>query len=185
MATLVENAIRIKQTFDDIHDAIVEQGVTPSGGVDTYAEAIDNIARYIEPSNVDLIYVAWGGYNTSTAHTTSINMGAGESYSNYISLPSSGVWTCNKTGNYLFVFANGVHTSGIGADLAVTITFYIGNTVARTIVLSGGSGSHCDYSVIPLSAANTFRIACTYNKAVSSCRVSGFFRAYYIGVTSL
>lgn len=43
MATLVENAIRIKQTFDDIYDAIAEQGVTPSGGVDTYAEAIDQI----------------------------------------------------------------------------------------------------------------------------------------------
>ena len=28
-------------TFDDIYDAIVDRGVTPTGGVDTFAEAVD------------------------------------------------------------------------------------------------------------------------------------------------
>lgn len=64
MATLVENAVRIKQTFDDIYDAIVEKGVTPAGGVDTYAEAIDEILVEGEPLN-RILYC-----NSNTAYTS-------------------------------------------------------------------------------------------------------------------
>ena len=52
MATLVENATRIKQTFDDIKDAIIEKGQTPTGEVDTYADAIASIEGGFSPSSI-------------------------------------------------------------------------------------------------------------------------------------
>lgn len=44
MATLVENATRIYDAAADIYQAIVEKGVTPSGKIETFADAIAQIS---------------------------------------------------------------------------------------------------------------------------------------------
>lgn len=71
MATLIENAVRITKTFDDICKAIIEKGVTPSGGVDTYADAIDNIDGGGTLAKVDTF--SWPMFNS--ALTTSVDIG--------------------------------------------------------------------------------------------------------------
>lgn len=72
MATLVENAIRIKQTFDDIYDAIIEKGVTPSGGVDTYPDAIDAIDTSEGRPLTNILYCNADSAYTSKTSATSI-----------------------------------------------------------------------------------------------------------------
>lgn len=43
MATLIENANRIKNATDDIRAWMIEQGATPSGNIETFRSALDGI----------------------------------------------------------------------------------------------------------------------------------------------
>lgn len=56
MATLVENARRISSACSAIKDAIIRKGVTPTGNVESYADAIDAIvgenAKYFSVTNL-------------------------------------------------------------------------------------------------------------------------------------
>ena len=110
MATLVENAIRIKQTFDDICDAIVEQGVTPTGGVDTYADAINNIdiSSVVRPEQVVIgVSQAYGTANASFNSTTEFLIG----FSYNI---SSGYFSYNTTTKALTCLKDGICVGELG-----------------------------------------------------------------------
>lgn len=76
MATLVENAIRIKETFNDILTAIKSKGATPSdeNDVSTYASAIDTIpAGTSGPLTTRRSYYAYfQQQSTSTALTKNL-----------------------------------------------------------------------------------------------------------------
>ena len=126
MATLVENAIRIKQTFDDMYDAIVAQGQTPTGGVDTYAASIDKIGE-IKLKTVG--NTSWyGGGIMTTSSGSGILYSPAEFYSNPTSDPASSLAsdgksiTMLKSGVYIISIA--VFNESTNSSYSVNLSLY-------------------------------------------------------------
>ena len=148
MATLVENAIRIKQTFDDIYDAIVEKGVTPSGGVDTYSSAIDEIdtSSIITPSQVIVgVSQAYGTANNVSFNSSTdflINFSYTISSASYFSYNStSKELTCAKSG--VCIGELGVYkSSSTGMDTAQRYVLICKNGVEVLRVLTPTNASN-------------------------------------------
>ena len=182
MATLVGNAIRIKQTFDDIHDDIVEQGVTPTGGIDTYADAIDEIPIYIDPNRTYYSFAASCGAYSNNTSTTAADLTGGSVVSTYFSVSSNNQRTCKKDGLYLFYLENGTHTYGVSSSLDITLRLYIDNRVYYTAVLSGETGNHIDYVLVPLTIGQNFKATYQSNRSLSPCNISASVRAYYVRI---
>ena len=181
MATLVENAIRIKQTFDDIHDAIVEQGVTPSGGVDTYANAISEIPLTIPASLAVFNYAALGNITSSGVSTNLLYIKSGSTTATaYFTAPSYGEWTCKRTGFYLICYGYGIHTNTTSGS-AVTMKLYVNNSVVSSSEFAGDKGPHVAIANIPIQVNQKLKCSYQGKKNASGYYVSYIFRAYYIG----
>ena len=180
MATLVQNAVRIKQTFDDIYDAIVEKGVTPSGGVDTYPDAIDAIKLGIPPELATFTSGAIGELRSGGTSTNLLYIGSGSSTSTYFIGPSSNKWTCQKSGYYVICAGYGIHTNTTSGS-AMTMRIYRNNSVVYTFEFNGAKGSHINSTIIPFQAGQTLQCSYQAQKKVSSCYISIRFMAYYIG----
>lgn len=66
MATLTENVARVTSALDDIKNAIIDKGVTPSGKCETFAQAIAEIPTGVKAAS--------GEFTTSATGAT-INLG--------------------------------------------------------------------------------------------------------------
>ena len=154
MATLVENAIRIKQIFDDIKDAINEKGQT-TGNIETYPDAItaisggkidiDTISAIISAFNgggrVQLTSSAWVNVTPSPAPTTDTQ---------YFTYNGSGEFTCNKTGLYFLTCSVSLYTK---PNVSVVYAHYIRlyNVTQKVEYGNEGSGGTTDVSVMESS----------------------------------
>lgn len=61
MATLTENVARVTSALDDIKNAIIDKGVTPTGKCETFADAIASI-----PSGRKVVVDTFVGVNGTT-----------------------------------------------------------------------------------------------------------------------
>lgn len=112
MANLVENAIRIKNAFDDIKEAIVNKGgQIQSDSIEDYPDAIDGIDNYIRALSAQYNEgILWYGGNSYVTSSSSLVQFVPSMYTNIggqigiRSLDNKSV-TIQKAGIYLVLSA--------------------------------------------------------------------------------
>lgn len=178
MATLVENAIRIKQTFDDICDAIIEKGASPSGGVDTYAEAISEIPAQVTvtPENCPfkLVFSSFAQTNSSQVNFNSTEV----LDENYFVVSDSVHWRCVKKGRYLIFLSVGAHAASLPSSYTAKTQFYLNNRFITSASITTSGGKYV-YTISDLSVADT--LLGNVSTSATGYSVSGRICIYYWG----
>lgn len=175
MATLVENAVRIKQTFDDIHDAIIEQGVTPVGGVETYADAIDSIAGIITPPNVPSVpyaLIASDGFALVSTTLSQLNPILVSQTEGLLEKSSSGVFTVKKSGRYFTKMCWMNRGTGTGSNMSslvqISWTHRSQSDASPAVLAPGGTSIFNDTErIIEFDKNETFIVRGKGNSSIS------------------
>lgn len=182
MATLVENAVRIKQTFDDIYDAIVEKGVTPSGGVDTYPDAINNIPQQAivspETCPFKLVFSSFVYSNTFSVNFID-NIILDENY--FVKTEEYNYkWKCVKAGRYYVFLTIGVHSSTLPSGFTAKTQYYYNDSFVTSANMTSVGVSY-GYTITDMIVDSTILGNIYCNK--KSYEISGKMEIYYWGET--
>ena len=152
MASLVENAIRLKNAFDAIRNAIINKGQTPSSdSIATYATAISNIDNYVKALSLSnkgsaLWYGGWqycaksaitqykpknftasSGIATRSSDELTVTIAVSGLYILFGSFSDQGYSTSSTTGNSasMIVYKNGVQTYGSSTGTYDALRYYV------------------------------------------------------------
>lgn len=113
MATLTENANRIKNGAADIKDWILAQGVTPTGNIETFRAALDSI-------EINKVKVG-----TFTSSVTDVEVKCGFQPKSIIAFsgyeagafPSAAYYNINGSQKYVGARATSIGAGAVGLDL--------------------------------------------------------------------
>lgn len=146
MATLQENAIRITNAFNNIKEAILRKGQTPSGDVTTYADAISKI----QSGGAGDGTIEWAYCTTTATSSTKVELQSLYHVSDKFELSSDKKsLVCKEDGNYSLIATTYRGYSSTTTNKA-TGKIYLDNTVKTTGTVASATINYACADNIPI-----------------------------------